>query len=57
MTEMEDGIYQIVVSSSVASVEGFVVMIANSLNGGGDGYVFRGRFAVEEERISGPFTL
>ena len=50
---MEDGIYQVRLSSGEDCVEGMVTIRDNVINGGGGGYYCRGMISKVEKVLSG----
>ena len=54
---MENGIYQVRLSSGEDCVEGMVIIRDNAINGGGGGYYCRGMISQEEMDLSGNLTI
>jgi hypothetical protein len=54
---MEDGIYQMRLSSGEDCVEGMVIIRDNVINGGGGGYYYRGILSPEEKVLSGSIMI
>jgi hypothetical protein len=54
---MENGIYQIRLSSGEHCVEGIVVVHDNAINGGGGGYYCRGMVSQEDQVLSGRMVI
>lgn len=54
---MENGIYQVRLSSERNCVEGLVVFLGDTFNGGGGGYICQGTVLQENQMLSGKLII
>ncbi len=54
---MKDGIYQVILTSYGRTGEGMAVIAGNTLNGGGQGYIYQGRLSVKDSSLTGKVVL